>query len=311
LGRPEETLSPEELATVVNVLQGVAAFRTLAREKFTRLVHTARLCRFTPGEVIATEQCFYPYCSIILEGKIQVSRHGKGILGEMAKGKWFGNFIRSRLAMATVLTVKDTILAQISYQEYEAIFILNQAIPVPQVRYTVGLEDIRLSAKPLGCGTFAEVYRCSMQGSAWCALKCIRKKTVVELGATTQVMNEIKLLKCLKHPYIASFHGVLQDLSRVYLLQELVPGGELFEYLEQRDVMQEEEAQFYLANVCVALEYVHSKGVLYRDLKPGSWPARLCAHLMHCLVQRIWCLVLMVTSSWLTLVLPNNFRLME
>ena len=38
-------------------------------------------------------------------------------------------------------------------------------------------------------------------------------------------MNEIKLLKCLKHPYIASFHGVLQDLSRVYLLQELVPGG--------------------------------------------------------------------------------------
>ena len=175
--------------------------------QFKRLAQRARLCRFAPGEVqilhsvfvvvthliqvIATEQCLYPYCSVILEGKIQVSRHGKGILGEMAKGKWFGNFIRSRLAMATVLTVKDTVLAQISYQEYEAIFILNQSIPVPQLKYTVGLEDIRLSAKPLGCGTFAEVYRCSMQGSAWCALKCIRKKTVVELGATTQVRQKL------------------------------------------------------------------------------------------------------------------------
>ena len=53
------------------------------------------------------------------------------------------------------------------------------------------------------------------------------------------------------------------------LLRPVLP-GELFEYLEQRDVMQEGEARFYLANVCVALEYVHSKGVLYRDLKPGE-----------------------------------------
>lgn len=55
-----------------------------------------------------------------------------------------------------------------------------------------------------------------------------------------------------------------------WILQEWVPGGELFHHLDLEGSFDEATAMFYAANVLLALEFLHSKGIVYRDLKPEN-----------------------------------------
>jgi serine/threonine protein kinase len=64
--------------------------------------------------------------------------------------------------------------------------------------------------------------------------------------------------------------GAYRDKMTLYLLLEMVHGGELFRYLDQKGRLQEQTAAFYAANVFLALEHLHEKGIIHRDLKPEN-----------------------------------------
>jgi serine/threonine protein kinase len=64
--------------------------------------------------------------------------------------------------------------------------------------------------------------------------------------------------------------GHMQDAAKLYMLCEYVPGGELFSYLRREGQLPERAARFYAAEIVLALEYLHSLSVLYRDLKPEN-----------------------------------------
>jgi serine/threonine protein kinase len=64
--------------------------------------------------------------------------------------------------------------------------------------------------------------------------------------------------------------GAYQDQHCLYMLMEWVPGGELFHYIDLHHSFNEETARFYAANVLLALEFLHAKGIIYRDLKPEN-----------------------------------------
>ena len=102
------------------------------------------------------------------------------------------------------------------------------------------------------------------------ALKAMDKSKIRYKKQSQHVHNELHILSSVEHPFCTAFVQAYQDKSTLYILQEWMPGGELFHHMQRQDVFSEETAKFYTACVVVALEYLHGMNILYRDLKPEN-----------------------------------------
>lgn len=74
-------------------------------------------------------------------------------------------------------------------------------------------------------------------------------------------------MKRLNHPNIIKFYQVIQTDKILYLVMEYASGGELFDYLLAHGRMKEEEARITFSQIVSAMQYLHSKNIIHRDLK--------------------------------------------
>ncbi|KAJ3359576.1 RAC-alpha serine/threonine-protein kinase [Allomyces javanicus] len=116
----------------------------------------------------------------------------------------------------------------------------------------------------LGKGKYGKVLLCSHKVSKKVfAIKVIQKDP--ESADTARTESEI--LRSIKHPFIVGLHFAFQNPERLYLVMEYVNGGELFFHLSQSGRFPEKRAKFYAAEILLALQCLHGKGIVYRDLK--------------------------------------------
>jgi len=105
----------------------------------------------------------------------------------------------------------------------------------------------------------------------WCALKMVKKDYVCRHNDGRHVQAERKLLNMCDNPFICSLFGTFQDKKFIYFVLEFAAGGELFSRLHnKKGIFGAQTSKFYLAEILVALEHVHSQGYCYRDLKPEN-----------------------------------------
>ncbi|KAI6946446.1 Pkinase-domain-containing protein, partial [Hortaea werneckii] len=138
-------------------------------------------------------------------------------------------------------------------------------------------EDFEL-LKTLGTGTFARVWltkladRRKEESSKVFALKILRKVDVIRLKQVEHVRNERNVLAAVAgHPFITTMVASFQDAETLYMLLDYCPGGEVFSYLRRARRFNEPTSQFYAAEICLILEFLHeNEGVAYRDLKPEN-----------------------------------------
>jgi len=102
------------------------------------------------------------------------------------------------------------------------------------------------------------------------ALKVMHKAPITESKQIEHVINERRILEEASHPFCVKLCGAYQDRNSLYLLQEWVPGGELFHHLDLEGAFDDNTAMFFAASVLLALEFLHKKGIVYRDLKPEN-----------------------------------------
>jgi serine/threonine protein kinase len=74
----------------------------------------------------------------------------------------------------------------------------------------------------------------------------------------------------INHPFIVSLKFAFQTPAKFYLGLEYVPGGELFHYMQTQGMLALEDVRLYMAEICLALDYLHGQGIIYRDLKPEN-----------------------------------------
>lgn len=87
---------------------------------------------------------------------------------------------------------------------------------------------------------------------------------------TLKFRQEIKIISGLIHENIVQFYRLEEDEENFYVIMELVGGGELFDYIIDNGVVKESDTVCVIAQVCKAIEYMHSMGIIHRDLKPEN-----------------------------------------
>ncbi|XP_045573563.1 maternal embryonic leucine zipper kinase [Salmo salar] len=121
----------------------------------------------------------------------------------------------------------------------------------------------------IGSGGFAKVKlgRHILTGEN-VAIKIMEKK---ELGEDLpRVKVEIEAMKSLSHQHVCRLYHVIETNTKIYMILEYCPGGELFDYIIAKDRLSEEETRVFFRQIVSALAYVHSQGYAHRDLKPEN-----------------------------------------
>ncbi|CCE63420.1 hypothetical protein TPHA_0E03300 [Tetrapisispora phaffii CBS 4417] len=135
-------------------------------------------------------------------------------------------------------------------------------------KYT--LRDFQI-LRTLGTGSFGRVHLVrSNHNDRFYALKVLKKYTVVKLKQVEHTNDERKMLSVVAHPFLIRMWGTFQDCEQVFMVMDYIEGGELFSLLRKSQRFPNPVAKFYAAEVCLALEYLHSMDIIYRDLKPEN-----------------------------------------
>jgi protein kinase A len=132
------------------------------------------------------------------------------------------------------------------------------------------LSDYELLAT-VGTGSFGRVRLCLHKSTnTYMAIKILKKQKIIELKQVDHMVNEKRILEDISHPFVVNCTAAFQDKHTLYLTMDYVAGGEFFTRLRSQNTFSNDTARFYAASVVLIFQYLHSKGVVYRDLKPEN-----------------------------------------
>nr|AML79181.1 putative LOV domain-containing protein [Limonium spectabile] len=136
----------------------------------------------------------------------------------------------------------------------------------------IGLKHFR-PIKPLGSGDTGSVHLVELcETGQFFAMKTMDKNVMLNRNKVHRVCTEREILDLLDHPFLPALYASFQTKTHICLVTDYYPGGELFMLLDRqpRKALKEDAARFYVAEVIIALEYLHCQGIIYRDLKPEN-----------------------------------------
>mmetsp|Transcript_38815 Transcript_38815/g.83622 ORF Transcript_38815/g.83622 Transcript_38815/m.83622 type:complete len:802 (-) Transcript_38815:378-2783(-) len=266
------------------VLMGVPIFANSQFQPYemARLTDLVTEVTFHQGELLAEEgQPAKQNLYIIREGKITVANEN-GMISKLSPGDYFGEKLiqadEGSVCQLTITADEKTTCGVLTKSAIESVIgnidRLGKAIsPVaPKLDRSIDFKDL-VKFRILGVGTFGKVWLVSHKKSGVpYALKMLNKREIIGHHQVEGVIREKNIMTSIDHPFVVNLICTFQDDRHLYMLIELVQGGELFSVIhtETRDGIPNANSRFYAACILESLAHLHHRHITYRDLKPEN-----------------------------------------
>ena len=279
--------SLSELATregKARVLKSVPLLSALTFEEHVEIAGMLKVNTYKKGDIIIKEGDMGDEMFIIDNGEVEFTKDGASA-GRFFQNQFFGegSLVKPSPRRCTAIAMTDnTVCYSLTCSEYRDLF--GEAVKAEMARTLAvrrsadepgGASEILAAdlngIRMLGQGSYGKVtlVRHKTTGKTY-ALKQITREKVERLEQQTHIQSEKALLQDVNHPFVCNLIRTFRNSHSVYMLMEPVLGGELFTHLRKCKKFKPPEAQFYLAQVCLVLEHLHSKSIIFRDLKPEN-----------------------------------------
>ncbi|XP_029119205.1 probable serine/threonine protein kinase IREH1 isoform X1 [Elaeis guineensis] len=146
-----------------------------------------------------------------------------------------------------------------------------RASPVhPTIKDRTSIDDFEI-IKPISRGAFGRVFLSKKRTTGdLFAIKVLKKADMIRKNAVESILAERDILISVRNPFVVRFFYSFTSRENLYLVMEYLNGGDLYSLLRNLGCLDEEVARIYIAEVVLALEYLHSLRVVHRDLKPDN-----------------------------------------
>ncbi len=284
----EKTLGPlQDLidhATKKRVLMGVPIFANSHFQPYemTRLTDYVSEVHLPKGTVLAEEgQPARKNLYILRTGRVVIT-FDNGMINELGPGDYFGETAiqeeQNTISHQTIVVEEDTVCGILTQASIESVIgsvtRLGKPLPpvAPKLDRTIGLKDLQ-RVRILGVGTFGKVWLVKhVTKHTPYALKMLAKREIIGHHQVEGVIREKNIMSSIDHPFVVNLINTFTDDRHLYMLIELVQGGELFSVIhtETRDGIPNPNARFYAACILESLSHLHHRNICYRDLKPEN-----------------------------------------
>lgn len=140
----------------------------------------------------------------------------------------------------------------------------------PSYNDRITIEDFDI-LKLISRGAFGRVFLAKKRATGDnFAIKVLRKIDMIRKNAVENILAERDILITVRNPFVVRFFYSFTCRDNLYLVMEYLIGGDLYSLLRKMGCLEEHAARMYIAELVLALEYLHSLGVVHRDLKPDN-----------------------------------------
>lgn len=285
LGLSPVAMAPDEVIghmTKILMAKKVPIFRGISEEQINQLATSLVLKRFRRGACVFKQGEVGDMFYIVSSGEVKVLIDDKQVR-LLGAGTCFGE-------RALLFNERRSATVEVASNEAEFWTLgrhafLNEVITEDmraELIHRITLQDDNVTmrllrhVKLIGAGAFGSVRLVEhRQKGVRYALKRVRKQKDSngsgELVVPDEVLQECDLLASMDHPFVLRLVKSFETANSLYILTELITGGQLFEQTNERmGVLGVKQAQFYVGSLVCILEAVHGSGIVYRDLKPEN-----------------------------------------
>eukprot|EP00442_Polarella_glacialis_P001320 CAMPEP_0115136026 /NCGR_PEP_ID=MMETSP0227-20121206/56115_1 /TAXON_ID=89957 /ORGANISM="Polarella glacialis, Strain CCMP 1383" /LENGTH=920 /DNA_ID=CAMNT_0002542955 /DNA_START=58 /DNA_END=2821 /DNA_ORIENTATION=+ len=271
----------EELSEVIRlneikkVLGGIFLFKNLQSEQMDRVVRSLECKSFLQGSTVVQQGEEATHFWLIQQGLIGVFKDGER-LRNLLRWDYFGErgLLLHERRSATCKAEEDSMCLCL----HKDVFADIVGTFRKELEHRMMLQDVQINMEDLktkavvGRGAFGIVKLVHHRSDTniMYALKCLSKKRVVRTGQQHPTVMEREINSQCYHPCIMHFITTLQDKTHVYFLTEFLGGGDLFTSIREIGNLTKEQSMFYSGSIALALEYLHARSIMYRDLKPEN-----------------------------------------